>query len=304
MATDNKSQGIDLGVAVGLCTLLIGAAYFCGNTLKDIPGNDEGAALNGLLWTVATGFFAALSLTSFLALLGKAVTTVSEQPNETWTIFSSVMLRFSLYVLIHWFILWGIPFIAAMSIFLLVKPVYGTVLASILCIIAIFVSSILTVKVLPSMAVPQYGQVKLVSSLGEFRAVVIIIGCFIVAEIFINRCYTFNVEGVNSLYQKADTLEIKVALKGVVNNKDKLAAEIYQVNAGKTPIVSFDFIKYDEGKYVTWRDLDKLEAGIYRLEVFFRNYSGASLLKKIQLQMGNNHRRERFAFKLVEGKKN
>src|SRR5256885_11639468 len=110
MTTEKKSQGIDLGLAVGLCTLLIGAAYYCGNILKDIPGDDNGLTVEGGPWVLATGFLTALSFTSFLALIGKSVVTISEQSGEAWAEFSSIMFKFSVYVLLRWFVIWGIPF--------------------------------------------------------------------------------------------------------------------------------------------------------------------------------------------------
>jgi len=304
MIKENKAKGIDLGLAVGLCTVLISAAYYCGNTLKNIPGNDEGLSLNGLPWVLATGFFAALSFTSFLALIGKSVITISEQSGPAWTDFSSIMFKFSVYVLIRWFILWGIPFFLSMSIFLLLQPIFGTVLGTIICFLSILPAFILVRRLLPSPVIPPDSDVSLTASLGKLRAGVIIIGCFFIAEFFVNSCYTFNVEWINSLYQKPVTMELRVSLKGVVNNKDKLAAEIYRLDNKKTPVASLDLIKYDEGKYMAWRDLDDLAPGVYLVEIFFRNYSESSILKRIQLQMGNNHRKQRFAFKLVEREKN
>lgn len=303
MSAENKSRGVDLGLAVGLCTGLIGAAYYCGNTLREMPGTDEGLALDGLAWALATGFFAALAFTSFLAVLGKSVTTISEEPGKSWVTFSLVMLQFSVYVLIRWFLLWGVPFFAGMGTFLLVKPAIGTGWALAFCFVALLGGFFVAMRVLPSPAIPPDSRVKLSASLGKFRAVVIIIGCFLVAELFVNRCYTFNVEGINSFYQKPATLELKVTLGGIINNKDRLTAEIVRVDAEQTPIASLEFTKYDEGRYIAWRDLDDLAAGIYRVDVFFRNYSESSLLMRIQLHRENNHRRERLAFKLVDGKK-
>lgn len=300
MSTENKSQGVDLGLAVGLCTGLIGAAYYCGNTLRELPGTDEGLALSGLPWVLATVFFAALSFISFLAALGKAVITISEQPSDAWVTFSLVMLQFSVYVLIRWFAMWGIPFCISMGTFLLVQPAFGTGLAVALCIVMVPVGVVFAKRVLPSPTIP---RVELRGSLGKFRAAVIIIGCFLVAELFVNRCYTFNVEGINLSYQKPATLELKVTLGGIINNKDKLTAEIVRVDAEQSPKASLEFTKYDEGRYIAWRDLDDLEPGIYRVDVFFRDYLEASAFKRLSLQMVNNHRRERFAFKLVQSRR-
>lgn len=300
MGTENKPKAIDLGLTVGLCSLLIGATYYCRNILMEMPGTNEGLGLSGLPWIIATAYFAAMSFTSFLALVGRSVTTIIGKENEYWSTLSSTMFRFLIYVLIHWFALWGIPFVLLMGVFMLIYPSLGEWLAFLICLISLIPISSLIHKIIPSDALQPIYRVNLSQDIGRLRAMLIVAGCFLIGYMVVKQSYTYEIGEYKTMYSQSGTLELKAIMKGTINNKDMVCAELFGTSEEATPIDTLRFVKYNEGGFIVWRDLDDLKPGIYGVRIFFSNYSSSNLLEKIYLRMlANNHIEDRFLFRLT-----
>jgi len=86
-----------------------------------------------------------------------------------------------------------------------------------------------------------------------------------------------------------------------INNPELLTAKLYHNDKEHLPIETLEFIKYDNGEYIIWRDLIDLSPGIYKVKIFFSNYVNANLYKKIKGFYCNNHLKNQFIFRLSDG---
>jgi len=219
MVKQEKPYEIDLSSAIVLCSVIVAVTLFCSSILKNMPmyyGKEILPTLTALPWVMATTFFAALCFTTSLAMIGKSVIILSNQSDTAWNIFPSTMFRFSVYLLIVWFIFWGVPFAASMVTFISIHTLLGYWFSIPLTILVMVVSMTLIVKLFPNKFLTHFKDIGIIKNLGRFPAVLIIIGCFMFGFGFTNTCYTFKITGHESTYQQSETLELKVTVKGLI----------------------------------------------------------------------------------------
>lgn len=303
MDKEKKAQEVDFGSSALLCSIIIGVTLFCSNILKNIPFDYEKVSLIALPWLLSTIFFAALSFISSLSLIGKFVTTLSNQTDSAWDVFPTTMFRFSVYVLVRWFIMWGFPFGVTFGTFIIINNLFGLWFSIPLSILMIYLSLAFIRKLFPNKFLKYFQQANLIRNLGRFPSAVIITGCFLFGFSFAQYSYIFSTNGYKSLYETTDTIEFNTVVKGVIKNHKLLTAKLYCIDTEQEHAKTLEFTTYDEGEYIIWRNLNDLTPGIYKVQIFFSNHEKNNLIGKIKRYFYNNHLRKQFIFRLNDGVK-
>ena len=290
--SNGQSQSVRLPVTtviISLCTIVVAITLFSGNTLKNTVFSGSHFSMSVVLWYVLAGFFSVVSISCILSLIGRIILELSSSSGNYWQRFTFRMLYFSLYMLINWIILWGVPFVVTMGAFSRTEASLGktyAIVVSALTMIATFLFMV--------MAIPRDERRRVFPWGPFYRATKI--QAFLLGITYVNTQYILDIKTSKRIYASSETLELCVILKGTVLNHDKLAATISPLN-NKHPLTHLKFQNFGEGEYFSWKKLENLSPGLYQGEVFFRNYRDANPLKKLSLRFsGNNHQHRRFKF--------
>ena len=246
----HKHGAMDTALIISLCTILIAATFFSGNTLKNIVSVGIDYSVVAVLWSVIAGFFSVLSMSCILSLIGKIISGMSTVGSDLWENFSYYMLRFCLYILTRWMILWGIPFIIIMGVFLSVKPSLGLVSTVIACGIAFILIILIVLKGFPKEAIKIAFSIRPFQGTNKIQAFILITISFFVGILFINGQYIFEHKLSKVLYTPTDVLELNITLKGRILNHDKLTATISMVKP-KRIRKTLKFEEIESGKYLS-----------------------------------------------------
>jgi hypothetical protein len=280
---NNPNPEIDLGAAMGMTGVLIGASAFCMARLSSTVSEGDMPSMPNVFWSVCLLFSSSLSLLSGLALAARSLAVFDPSTRMKWSSAAATMFRACVFIVSHWILMWMPFFFIAMGVFqaavqYLWKPL-SLLVAVVIGLLAMRLVSYL-VPALRDTTRSLYPDLKLIYSRRGFLLVGLLL---VVAFYTVNSCYRFDLKTISAQYSADQHMEMHVTLAGRILDHDKLRLRIAPLLAGTTKTAGepYQLVREGKGSYVFWKSLKDVAPGVYRATAYFEGYSPAPFLRRI-----------------------
>ena len=299
-----QAKAIELGPLLALSTSSGAGLYFCTVVFQNIVNPGSRVQAPALLLAVIMLLLSTTLVATLFAFVGRLTYTVSRPPGEFWLDFSEAMLRFAVVVtfsvvaLSPWYL--GVGYVAqVMRKFVGDPGVDAMALGGSLLTALAMVITLRFVPPIWAVVEPAFEDFK--KGWGYKTLLGLGLMSVLLGGVLIQGAYVFDARVSQTIYNKRrDVLQVTVTLSGKIYNHDKLRAQLFKIDGGTEKVDEMKFFEIEAGHFVAWRDLMDLNSGVFRIKIFFSNYTEASGVQKVDVWMANNHRERNVIFRLVD----
>jgi hypothetical protein len=196
----------------------------------------------------------------------RLVSVASGRSGGFWEKADALLNDFALWLTI-WAILWGTPFVLAMTLtgilsrYLLLAP--AMLIAVVVALAPLFLFRRLR-RGEAWTILAQHWPARRLGSAGMLLGVIFLI---LPGRILLEQSYRFDVTGIPGLYKRSDTVPIQVALAGRIIDHGRLRLQLIGPEPARTVLQTLHFEQAEAGSYTTWLNLTKVSPGAYRVRV-------------------------------------
>lgn len=289
---------LEIGLVIAFLPLTVTAAGFCGYLLKAMVNPESAYTTVAVLLSVLVLFLSAVSFALVIALVSQAITSVGGFSVGFWPAAAALFQELAIWLVVHWALIWGVSFGIGMSVFANSVRLYGQYTAGVLGVLSAVLALLLIRRLLPREVWRVSSQFDPARGLGWKKGLALFFLLTSVGYVYLHMCYVFEVSLSSSEFRPSDTIEIRARLSGRVTSHRALRARIASVGPMRWNSGPTSFNAESDGRYVTWIELNGAPSGVYRITVFFDNFSAAPFHKKLSLWMGHNHKTRSFVIRV------
>ncbi len=283
---------LDIGTLAGFLPLALGASGFGGYILTRMVEPGPGISPPALVLSVAVLFLSAVCASLAVALVAQVVCAIGGYTVGFWPRLSILMQEFSVWIVVPWGVVWGVPFVLAMTVFFESSRHYPGLVAALLSIASAVILMLLFHKLFPREVVRTYGRFNPARSLGWSKGLLLFLLFTSVGHLFVHTRYIFDVEVPETTLEASQPVEVRARLSGRISNHHDLQVIVASTDPSGWRSNPVTFHAASEGNYVAWVEISGAPPGTYAVDVRFAHWAKASPMRKLQLWRAHNHHRK------------
>lgn len=211
---------------------------------------------------LVTGIATALTV----ALAVRLVSVASGRSGGFWEKADTLLNDFALWLTI-WTIVWGAPFVVAMTLtgvltrYLLLAPALLIGVAAAIAPLFLF-RRLRTGEAWTILA--QHWPARRLGAAGMLLGTGFLV---LPGRILLEQSYRFDVTGVSGLYKRSDTVPVQVTLAGRIIDHGRLRLQLIGPEPTRKILQTLHFEQAEAGSYTTWLSFAQVPPGAYRIRI-------------------------------------
>ena len=295
-----RKPRLEIGIILAFFPLTSGATVFSGFMLSRTLNPYDDFSSIAIFLSVIVLVLAAVSFTLVLTLIAQSITNIGNFSAGFWPSTSALLQEVSVWLIIYWILIWGLPFAFAMSLYAYASKHFNLYLSGFIGLVAAIFGVLLLRRLLPREIWRVSSKFDPARSLGWKKGLIFTIALTTVGFFYLHSCYIFEVTLSSTEFNISDQIEVRVNMSGRINNHNSLRSRVVAINSAGWKSDPMAFTYESNGHYVTWIDLNKATPGKYRIILFFNNYRAKPLYKRLNLWMGHNNLTKTFIVRIKQ----
>jgi hypothetical protein len=297
-------RDIEIPMLGTLMVLVTVAAAALGRWLRVsvFPGTIQQDSLYIFL-SVLVLFTSSIAFCLGIAFVFRIITRASGLEYGFWPKAAMFVQDFSLWLLIRWLFLWGVPFSIGMSLYFLLERYYSLWLSSFLGLIAAFIVLVFLRRILPRDVWQIASRFNVERQLGWKRGTLVFLVLTAVGYVHLHSCYVFDVSTSGTDLSQMETLQVTVKLSGRIWSHKDVVVQIKDLDRGVWISDQASFKMVEPGRYISWIPLSNLKPGVYRGLVSLHSGNDNGMWTLGESWLADRYIKRSFLFRVQQGKK-
>ena len=289
---------LEIGTILAFLPFVLGGTVFSGMKLSRVYIPFDSFSATAIFLSIIVLVLAALSFTLILTLIAQTIKLIGDFNVGFWSSTATLLQEVSVWLILYWILLWGVPFTFAMSVYFSTSQYFNQYFAGTSGLIASVFSLILIRFILPRDIWKAAAKFNPDRSLGWKKALLLTLTLIAVGSFYMHSCYIFDVKLSSTEFKTTDQIEVRAKISGRITNQNSLRAIMVPITSVDVETEPQSFNSESNGNYVTWIDLNRLTPGKYRIIIFFNDYSTKSIYKKLKLLFWHHNLKKTFIVRI------
>lgn len=293
-----RTPKLEIGIILAFLPFVLGGTVFSGVKLSHILNPYDNFSPTIIFLSIVVWVLVAVSFALIVTLVTLAVKIIGDFDTGFWSSTATLMQEVSVWLIIYWIFLWGLPFTFGMSVYIFSSQHFNQSITVAIGILSALFLLFLLRKFLPIDIWKASEKFDPKRSLGLKKGLMLTLLFMVVGYSYLHTCYIFDVKLPSTVFRTTDQIDVRARISGRIANQDALRVKIAPINSVDMKIEPQTFINESNGVYLAWIDLSKITPGEYRIVIYFSDYGTASIFKRFGLWMTHHNLQKSFIVRI------